>query len=398
MTILKYNLFLVAKLFTIISGNIMKRVISSIIQKDLEKKMVLLSGPRQVGKTWLAFHIGETYQNPLYLNYDNRKHREIIDNEDWLDKTDLLIFDEIHKMPKWKNYLKGVYDTKLTQTHILVTGSARLETFRQSGDSLAGRYYRHRLFPFTPSDIPQNMLKPTLDKFMQNGGFPEPFLATNPIDAKRWRKQYLDGLIREDILHFDNIHNLRDMNLLLELLRERVASPLSYTSLAQDLRISSVTVKKYIDILEALYIIFPVTPFSRNIARSLIKTPKIYFFDTGLVKGDSGIIFENLVAVSLLKYVYELQDNRGEDWELKYIRTKDGREVDFCLVKDNQWSRIIEVKHKNDNVVDHLKYFSNKYDISAMQVVLHLKNERKKDMIEIRRGMDFLQELTVFKS
>ena len=102
----------------------MRRKIYKKIISDLQKKMVFIVGPRQVGKTWLAKEVMKEYKNPIYLNYDNSDHQEIIKGQAWLSDVDLIVFDEIHKMPKWKNYLKGVYDTKLNTIHILVTGSA----------------------------------------------------------------------------------------------------------------------------------------------------------------------------------------------------------------------------------------------------------------------------------
>ena len=136
----------------------------------------------------------------------------------------------------------------------------------------------------------------SIDHFLERGRFPEPFFSDTLVDAKRWRLQYVDPLTRQDVLDFDNIHNIKAIQLVFELLRERVGSSLSYTAIAEDAHISPTTVKKYIQILEALYIVFRVAPFSKNIARSLLKEPKIYFFDTGLVNGDNGARFENFVA------------------------------------------------------------------------------------------------------
>ena len=127
----------------------MNRVQKDLILKDLKKKMVFLVGPRQAGKTWLSKDIAKRFKNSVYLNFDQILDKKIIKEQSWLPKTDLIIFDELHKMDNWKNYLKGVYDTKPNSLKILVTGSARLDLYDQLGDSLAGRYFRHRLLPFS---------------------------------------------------------------------------------------------------------------------------------------------------------------------------------------------------------------------------------------------------------
>jgi len=364
------------------------------IIKDLNKKMVFLVGPRQVGKTWLAKKIGKKYQKTVYLNYDRLEDRKIIKNERWLESTEFLILDELHKMPGWKNFLKGVYDTKREDIKILITGSARLETFRQTGDSLAGRFYVHRLMPFSMAELTDSEFGNDMERFIARGGFPEPFLSSDEIDAKRWRNQYIDGLIRSDILDFEKIYDLKAIQIVFELLRRKVGSPVSYNSIAQDAGISPTTARKYIQIFEALYIVFRVSPYSRNIARSILKGSKIYFYDNGLVVGDEGAKFENFVAVSLLKSALAKNDMLGENNQLKYLRTKEGKEVDFCLTNnDNDIKKIIEAKKSDKQPSKNLKYFSDKYNLEAEQIVKELKRESIVDNIKIVKANSYLKEL-----
>ncbi len=372
---------------------IMKRFQKQHIINDLKKKMVFITGPRQVGKTWLAKNIAEEFNKSVYLNYDSREDRSIIQNEAWLEDTELLILDELHKMDGWKNYLKGVFDTKKPEMMILVTGSARLEAFRQRGDSLAGRFFRHRLLPFSPAEVMHAGIAPEQKDFITRGGFPEPFLADQNTDADRWRMQYVDGLIRTDILDFERIHNFKSIQMILELLRSRTGSPISYQSISEDVHVSPNTVKKYIQVLESLFIIFRITPYSRDIARSILKTPKIYFFDTGMVTEDEGARFENMTAVCLLKHVYGQVDLLGKDVSLHYIRTRNGAEVDFCITQNNKPIQLIEVKRSKTKPARAMINFSKKYGIPAMQLVMRLKHERIDKGITIRRGMDYFESI-----
>lgn len=370
----------------------MERFQKEAIRKDLKKKMVFLAGPRQAGKTTLAQDLAKDYVNFIYLNYDSSADRKIIRAEGWLPSVELLIFDEIHKMPKWKNYLKGVYDTKGPHQKILVTGSARLEIFNRAGDSLAGRYFLHRLMPFSPAECDKLHVEYSLDRFLERGGFPEPFLAEDVIDANRWRLQYVDSLLREDVFQFERIQNFNAIRLVFEVLREKVGSPISYTSIAEDVAISPNTVKKYIQILEALYIIFRVTPHSSNIGRSLLKEPKIYFFDVGLVKGDAGARFENFVACCLLKTCFAKSDYLAENFVLHYLQTKERREVDFAIACDKKIKTILEAKVSDSAVHPALFYFHEKYGLPAIQIVKDLKKER------VDRGIEVVQASRLLKS
>lgn len=185
------------------------------------------------------------------------------------------------------------------------------------------------------------------------------------------------------------------MQLVFELLRTRVGSPISYQSIAEDVDIAPNTVKKYIKILEALYIVFRVTPFAKNIARSLVKEPKLYFYDSGLVQGDIGIKLENFVAVCLLKHVYAKIDYEGKNYALHYLRTKDGVEVDFVLANNGLIEQMIEVKHQDKTLSKALLRFQQKYNFKAIQLVQELRQERKEQNIEVLKMLDFLRDLTL---
>ena len=374
----------------------MKRYLFDPIHKDLTRKMVILTGPRQIGKTFLAKQLLSEFTTPQYLNTDAVKDRRIFQAQSWPVNTDFLVFDEIHKIKGWKACLKGIFDTRPDNQSILVTRSARMDTFRQSGESLAGRYFHYRFYPLSVREL-RNQL-PTfeaLSLLLRFGGFPEPFLAGSETEASRWRNQYYSDLIREDILEFSRIQEIRSIKLLLELLRDRVGSPLSYTSLAVDLQLSPNTVRKFVEILESLYIIFLIRPFHRNIARSLLKEPKVYFYDTGFIRGDDGVRLENTCAVSLLKHTGWLRDTLGEEAALQYLRTKDGKEVDFAICKDDKIIQMIEVKYAEDTVSKNLRYFAEKLpDAQAIQLVHQLRHEQTIQKVSLVSASRWLGDLS----
>ena len=371
----------------------MKRSIEEQIKKDLDEKIVLLTGPRQVGKTTISKAVFPG--NFEYFNLDSGKDRLLIKNEAWKKDSDLVVFDELHKMRNWKRWLKGIYETHGIRPRIFVTGSSRLDTYRKGGDSLAGRFFYFRLHPFSAAEIKEEFQPDAaLDRIMSVGGFPEPFLKGNIAAAKRWQKTHIDRIIKEDIFDISSPHNIRGIETLVELLRQSVGSPIAYDSLARDLEVAAPTVKQWIKILESLYIIFTITPYAKNIARSLKKQPKVYFYDTGYIKDDPGARLENTVACALLKRLHYLEDTQGERCSLNYLKDKDKREVDFLTVRDGQPEKLIEVKLANIDVKN-LTHFSSLLPASVESLVLvkDLSREQDQGRIKIRKASSWLSGL-----
>ncbi len=384
----------------------MKRYLDQQIANDLNKKLVILTGPRQVGKTTLSRQLLTDKDSFQYLNWDISGDRRILQEGSWSQQVPLLIFDEIHKMPNWKIWLKGIADNRLAQISntniqaqkILITGSARMDTFRQSGESLAGRYFSWRLHPISVKELVDFRgmnADQALDHLLIRGGFPEPCLAETDSDANRWRQQYFTDLIREDILEFSRIQEVNTMRLFVEMLRDRVGSPLSLASLARDLSVTQPTLKKYLDILEALFIVFVIHPWHSNVARSLLKAPKVYFYDNAFVRGGPGIQFENAVASMLQKHVHFQEDSQGVSSSLHYIRTKDDVEVDFAISEDQALTHLIECKLSDSSLSSALLRFSNQFpNAKAVQLVKNIRQEEQRGSIQIAKAAPWLNRLS----
>ncbi|MBI3293286.1 MAG: ATP-binding protein [Deltaproteobacteria bacterium] len=368
------------------------RYLYSLIEKDLKKKMVFLAGPRQVGKTTLAERIMKGFNQPTYLNWDNPEHRRTIQKGLWPQNTDLLVFDELHKKKNWKSWVKGIYDVEKRDRRILVTGSARLDVYRRGGDSLQGRYHHWRLHPFTLDENPRHRCdKKTLETLLEFGGFPEPFLSRDKVEAARWRRDRYERLIKEDVRDLEHVKDVQTLSLFNDLIRERVGSPVAVSNLAQDLEISPLTAKHWLSVMEAMYHNFVLRPFSDKIARSSLKQPKVYLYDTGEVQGDAAKA-ENLVACHLLKRVQFLQDAFGERVELQFIRDKDGNEVDFAIIRNRKVIELYEVKLSDDTIAPSLiKYQKMLQPQNAFQVVFNLDKPYERGGIKVLSPIELFQ-------
>ncbi|MEW6663796.1 MAG: ATP-binding protein [Thermodesulfobacteriota bacterium] len=362
------------------------RYIAPNVLKDLEKKMVFIGGPRQVGKTTLAKAIlSERFPKGLHFNWDFDEDRQDILKKRWASDNTLLVFDELHKFPRWKSWIKGLYDVAHETHSFLVTGSARLDLYRRGGDSLMGRYHYWRLHPFTLDEFPKGLTpKEAFRRLMTVGGFPEPFLDPDERDARRWRRERFDRVLREDVRDLESVRNIRLLGLLLDLLRQRVGGLVAVSNLAGDLHVSPKTVNSWIEVLERMYLVFAVRPYTRSLPRAVVKPAKIYFFDNADVIGAEGARFENLVAASLLKRLHFLEDRDGYRYELRYIRDKEGREVDFAVLKEGEVEELVEAKYSDDGISKSLLYYAERLKPErATQITATVKRPYDQNRVKV---------------
>ena len=351
---------------------------------DWGRQMRCITGPRQSGKTTLSkLKLKKEGTEKLYYLWDLRsvrnryKENELFFTQDASRSKNKswVCFDEIHKMPKWKNILKGIYDQTEQDYQFIVTGSAKLNISRMAGDSLSGRYFTFHLSPLClgelknakrlAKNIPQNAsdfirqkldCKPDggeyLSSLLEYGGFPEPFLRQSKKFHRKWSEDYLDRVINEDIGSMTRIVNNEYLYDLYRLLPEMVGSPVSQHSLASHLELSVPTIKNYLKRLSDFYLAFKISPYSKNIKRSLLKASKVYLYDWTRI-GDQAKRFENYVACELQAVIRFWGDASGERYSLFYIRNKEKKETDFLILKENKPWCLIEAKYSDSPVAKH---------------------------------------------
>ena len=369
-------------------------VIRVVIEED--NKMAFVSGPRQVGKTTLAKHYKDLFGQGLYLNWDNVTHQKKIltdplfferENRDPA-KPFLLVFDEIHKYGRWKNYLKGAYDDYKDEFKFLITGSGRLELFKKGGDSLLGRYFSVPLFPFSLGELGGRLIPfnefleglndppPSTRESIQGyhqlfrfSGFPEPFIRGTSAFYNRWFSERKTLLIREDIRDATPIREISLMEHLAHLIPERIGSPFSLNALKEDVGVAFETIRDWLLILEQFFYLFRVTPFTGRLARALRKESKVYLFDWVEIENE-GFRFENLVALHLLKATRMWMATGEVQLDLNYVRDKEKREVDLVLSQRGRPLCLIECKFSDLSLSPSLIYFQQKLRVPhAIQIV-----------------------------
>lgn len=358
-----------------------------------DSQMAFIAGPRQVGKTTTSTEF-DTAQH--YFNWDNETDRLLflegpsaIADRIGGSAHRTIVFDEIHKYPHWRNFLKGFYDSYgKGGFNIVVTGSSRLDIYRKGADSLMGRYFLYRMHPLSVAELvhqtvpekeisrPRFVSRSDWAHLNRFGGFPEPFLKHNVRFFNRWKNTRLKLLFREDLRDVTRINEVGQVELLAEFVRQQSSSLLNYASLARKIRASQDSIRRWLVVLESLYFCFMIRPWTRNISRSLLKEPKLFLTDWSLVD-DPGARFETLVACHLAKAVAWWQDSGLGDYGLYFLRTKEKREVDFMVSKDNRPWFIVEAKSSQKQPLSkNLAYFQARAGAKhAFQVVADADHE-----------------------
>ena len=357
-----------------------KRIYESVLKDhfSMNRQMAFLCGPRQVGKTTAA----RKEVPVVYINWDDQTDRQIILKgpngvyhhyklADFNKSNIQLVFDEIHKYPRWKQFLKGFFDKYQGDFKVLVTGSARLNVFKRGGDSLMGRYFLYRMHPLSVGEMvrttfsqdeiqqPTKVEKDLIPQLLKFGGFPEPFLKGDQRFYNRWKRMRTEQFFYEDVRDSTNINAIAQLEILSEILKERAGQLVNYSTLSNEIQVTVNTVKKWIDILESLYFCFRVRPWSNNIPKGLRKQPKIYLWDWSYIS-DQGARLENFIASHLLKAAHFWTDVGFGDYGVYFLRDKMKREVDFLMIRNHKPWFIVEVKSSaNKRISPALEYFKN---------------------------------------
>jgi len=359
----------------------MKRVYEILLDEHLSqhRQMIFLSGPRQVGKTTTSLEASTESPVHYYFNWDNESHRALIIDgpqavadvtklDEVQKRLPIIIFDEIHKYPNWKRFLKGFFDTYEKKCRMIVTGSARLNIYKRGGDSLMGRYFLYRLHPLSVREVvdpklpKQEIQKPCeiddadYDALLHYSGFPEPYLKRNKTFFNHWKRLRIEQLFHEDLRDLTRIQEMSQIQLLAEILQEEASHALNHSILAGRVKVSAPTLHRWIETLKNLYFCFTIQPWSKNLSRALIKEPKIYLWNWALID-DLGARLENFVASHLYKAVQFWTDCGFGEYGLFYLRDKEKREVDFLVTKDKKPWFLVETKNSSNHGISKWVYY-----------------------------------------
>ncbi|WP_421825686.1 ATP-binding protein [Larkinella sp.] len=325
-----------------------------------------LIGPRQVGKTTLAKSLEGKLNKPiLYLDLElSTDQQKLTDAETYLKQhfDKCVVLDEIQRMPDLFPLLRALIDQKREPARYLLLGSASPELIRNSSESLAGRISYLELMPFS---WPEVQSVSTLEMHWLKGGFPDAFTAPNLIFTFRWLANFVQTYLERDLRLLGYEISGSTLNKLLSMLAYVHSNVLNMSDLSRSLGVSQPTVNRYLDLLEGSFIIHRLPPYFSNVSKRLVKAPKLYVRDSGLlhqlaqVTNSEVLLGHPIVGASWEGYVIEqIRRTLQTGWEFYYYRTHAGAEIDLLLVAPNGKKVAIEIKFSNAPVVSKGFYVS----------------------------------------
>ncbi|MCP4655531.1 MAG: ATP-binding protein [bacterium] len=344
--------------------NRLRRYLTPALVSGLAKAMAYLAGPRRVGKTTVAKVLLSADEG--YLHWAVAEHQERI-LKSRLPAGPLWVFEGIHEFSFWQSYLKGFFQSRPPGQKVLVSFNASPDFYQYSDDPLAGRYHLFRLHPLSVVEL--GISTPVdLHQLFTLGGFPEPFLSGSEAEARRWSREYRDLLIEEELMGLDEIRDFDNLERLIVHLPELVGSRISFTALGDQLKLSHLTVGRWLRVLEEFFVVFRLSPYVNPELRTLTKSRRYYHFDWTLV-ADRAARFENLVASHLLKWVHHQQDTRGRSLELHHYRDYLGRELNFVVTENGEPLTLVAYRWADTEIDSHLIYLKNHFpDSEAWQI------------------------------
>ena len=332
-------------------------MIKRIIQKDVENSLstfpvVCILGPRQVGKTTLAKEIQKKISSSVYIDlelpsdYNKLNEPELYLSE---QKNKLIIIDEIQQKPELFSIIRALVDQDRKNGRFLILGSSSPDLVKQSSESLAGRIVFHNLSAFLITELEND--KKTVDKLWIRGGFPDSFLAKNEEASLNWRESFIKTYLERDIPNFGIKIPSIQLRRFWMMLAHSHGSLWNASKIASALGVSAPTAKYYLDILEETFIVRHLPPFYSNIKKRLVKSPKIYIRDSGLlhnlfgIENKEGLLGHPAAGHSWEGFVIEQVINMlPKKYTFYFYRTSSGAEVDLVVVKGDKPVLCIEVK------------------------------------------------------
>ena len=359
--------------------------------------VVAVTGPHQSGKSTIIAHLLANQYEVVRLDQPDIRSRFYHDPVAFMARyADRVVFDEAQLVPELFEYIKLAVDQdRQRYGKLVVSGSHRFNLLKNISESLAGRVVNLCLLPLEYAELPET----ERDSAVWQGSYPE-LVLQNYRNRGLWYGAYLETYLEKDIRTLHNIGDLRDFQRLIHLLAASVSQQLNLSVLARALGVAVSTVSRWVSVLEASYILFLVPPYFNNYGKRLVKAPKIYFYDTGLVSylvgiesyehythgPMSGALFENYVMSEIVKRERHQQSNA----EVYYYRTHGGEEIDI-IIDRKQFRELIEVKHNatfHPRMLRHVESYLEENDQGFL--VYCGKSDAYKPNIDVLNIHDFL--------